>query len=164
MFPRMKSLSTLSMPLLFGTFAACANAPPPTANAAEGSERSAACPGAVRRSIVKDFGSATIAGCKPTTADGHEQFEVMLNQGAQRVEVDVAPDGTILQIETVVPVTAVPAKVMAAFSAKYPGANATRAEKQVRTSKGTFYELEFDAQPKGKEVTFAEDGTFIEEE
>jgi hypothetical protein len=53
---------------------------------------------------------------------------------------------------------------MAAFSAKYSGKTAIRIEKQVRTGKGSFYEIKFEAQPKAKEVTFAEDGTFVEEE
>ncbi len=72
--------------------------------------------------------------------------------------------GRVLQTETIIAITDVPAKVMAAFSAKYPGAKSTRAEKQVRTGKGTFYEIKFDAQPKAKEATFSEDGAFIAEE
>jgi hypothetical protein len=105
-----------------------------------------------------------MAACKAEKADGREQFEVKLDQGGQRIEVDVASDGTILQTESVIPVAEVPANVMSAFSAKYPGAKVTRAEKQARRGKGSFYELKFDAQPKPKEVTFAEDGTFVEEE
>jgi hypothetical protein len=48
---------------------------------------------------------------------------------------------------------------MSAFTVKYPNAKPTKAEKQVRTGKGTFYELKFAAEPKAREVTFPEDGT-----
>ena len=47
-----------------------------------------------------------------------------------------------------------------AFAAKYPKAKADRAEKQVKADKTTTYEIAF-----GKtEVTFKDDGTFVEEE
>lgn len=158
----MKLLSTLPWSVVLSLSAACA--PPPSANTAEASKGAAACPDPVRQSIARELTGATITSCKPEKADGHEQYEVKLDQAGHKMEVDVAPDGTILQSEMVIPITEVPAKVMAAFAAKYPGAKSTRAEKQVRRGKGTFYELMFDAQPKAKEVTFAEDGTFVEEE
>jgi hypothetical protein len=158
----MKLLTTLSLSLLLPLGAACAD--PPAAKTAEAAKGSSGCPEAVAQSVAKEFAGATISKCKAEKADGVDQFEVKLDQGAQQIEVDVAPDGKILQTETVVAITEVPAKVMTAFSARYPGAKSTRAEKQVRTGKGTFYEIKFDAQPKAKEATFAEDGTFVAEE
>jgi hypothetical protein len=158
----MNILSTLSVSLVLSLSAACAHSP--SMNTAAASPGSSACPDAVRQSIAKDFAGATITACKAESEDGHDQFEVKLDQRGKTMEVDVAPDGTVLQTEAVIPVADVPAKVMAAFSAKYSGKTAIRIEKQVRTGKGSFYEIKFEAQPKAKEVTFAEDGTFVEEE
>lgn len=155
-------LSTLALPMLLSLCGACGETP--AAKTPEGSQAAAACPEAVTQSVAKELPGATMKSCKAEKDEGHRQFEVKLEQGAQKIEVDVAPDGRILQTETVIALTDVPAKVMAAFSAKYPGSKSTRAEKQVRTGKGTFYEIKFDAQPKAKEATFAEDGTFVAEE
>jgi hypothetical protein len=120
---------------------ACARTP--SASSAAGRN---ACPDVVQQSIAKSYPTATVTACKAEH------------------EVDVAPDGAVLQTEVVVALDQVPEKVMTAFAAKYPGATPTRAEKQVRTGKGTFYELAFPSVPKQKEATFAEDGSFVEDE
>jgi hypothetical protein len=125
---------------------------------------SSGCPDAVKQSIGKSYPDATMTACKAEHEDRRDQFEVKLDNSGQKLEVDVAPDGTVLQTEVKIPPDQVPAKVMAAFATKYPGAKPTKAEKQVRTGKGTFYELAFPAEPKKKEATFAEDGSFVEEE
>lgn len=154
--------TSVSLLLLF-TCSACGASITPSATAAR-TKGAAACPDAVRQSVTKQYPNATIASCQAEKVDGGDQFEVKLDLGGQKMEVDATADGTIVQTESVVDSAAVPAKVLAAFSAKYPAAKLTRAQKQVRTGKGTFYEIKFDGQPKAKEATFAEDGTFVEEE
>jgi len=77
-----------------------------------------------------------------------------------KLEATFTADGTFLEEETVVALTTLPAAVTKAFAAKYPKAKAERAEKQVKADKTTTYEIAF-----GKtEVTFKDDGTFVEEE
>jgi hypothetical protein len=132
---------------------ACAHSPPP----AGGPD---ACPAAVTQSVTSAFPGSAIQSCKP---EGN-QFEVKVDKAGEKVETDVTADGTIVQTETVVDLAQVPEKVLSAFAAKYPGARATKAEKQVRTGKGARYELAFRDGAKTKEATFADDGTFIEEE
>ncbi len=79
---------------------------------------------------------------------------------ADKLEATFTADGTFLEEETVVALTTLPAAVTKAFAAKYPKAKADRAEKQVKADKTTTYEIAF-----GKtEVTFKDDGTFVEEE
>ena len=156
----MKTVATLSLTLLLTI--ACGRAP--NAPPGDAAQSAGACPDAVQKSVASAFAGSVVKACKLEREDGHDQYEVKLQQGAQAVEVDVAPEGTILQTETVIPVNEAPPKVLAAFTAKYPGATCSRVEKQVRTGKGTFYELKVDAQPKAKEITFAEDGSFVEEE
>ena len=148
--------------LLLSLLGACAE--PPAAKTPGSGKGTSVCPEPVAQSVAKELPGAMIKSCKAENEEGREQFEVKVEQAGQKIELDVAPDGRILQTETVIALADVPAKVMAAFSAKYPGSKSTRAEKQVRPGKGTFYEIKFDAQPKAREVTFAEDGTFIAEE
>jgi hypothetical protein len=159
----MKPISMLAVPVLLALCGACgACGERPGVKSVDGRNT---CPESVTQSVAKELPGATLKSCKAEKDEGgHDQFEVTLEQATQKIEVDVAPDGRILQTETIIAVTDVPAKVMAAFSAKYPGAKSTRAEKQVRAGKGTFYEIKFDAQPKAKEATFSEDGTFVAEE
>jgi hypothetical protein len=144
---------------------ACAQGSPSPATP-EGTGASAtACPDAVKQAVAAKFPGASVTKCKAENEHGHDQFEVKVTgTGGDKSEADVAPDGTILQIEEAVALDKVPAAVMTAFSSKYPSAKPTGAEKQTRTGKSTTYELKFTAADKQKEVTFAEDGSFLEEE
>jgi hypothetical protein len=67
-----------------------------------------------------------------------------------------------LRHRSITPLDQIPANVMTAFGAS-TRAKPTRAEKQARTGKGAFYETSSPPSPR-PEATFAEDGTFVEEE
>jgi hypothetical protein len=123
------------------------------------------CPAAVKATTDKAFPGNTGATCKAEREDGKDIIEVKLTrkEGGQ-VELDVAPDGALLQIEEVVAVAELPAPVTKAFTAKYPKAKPERAEKQTITGKGVFFELAFTTDKGRKEATFAADGAFVEEE
>jgi hypothetical protein len=123
------------------------------------------CPAAVQGAIDKAFPKASISTCKAEHEHGRDQIEVKLTKAdGSKAEVDVTPDGKIIQIEEKVPVDKVPAAVMKAFSQKYPKAKVDGAEKQTPSEGAPTYELAF-ATDKGRvEATFKEDGTFIEEE
>ncbi|MBV8757799.1 MAG: PepSY-like domain-containing protein [Deltaproteobacteria bacterium] len=118
------------------------------------------CPTAVTDAIAKAFPKSKIDRCKSETEKGVTQFEVRLTKAdAKKVEVDVAADGKILQIEEKIAPTELPDAVKKAFAAKYPKAKAERAEKQTAGS-DVSYEIAFGT----KEATFKADGTFVEEE
>jgi hypothetical protein len=124
-------------------------------------KKPSACPSVVIASVDKAFPGSKITACKPEK----DQFEVKLTKKAGgAIEVDIASDGKLLQIEEPVAVDKVPDVVTKAFTAKYPKANVKRAEKQTITDKGVFFELAFEVEGKTKEATFAESGAFIEEE
>lgn len=123
------------------------------------------CPAAVKAAIEKAFAKSTISTCKAEHEDGRDQFEVKVTKAdGAKAEVDVTPDGKIIQIEEKIAVDKVPAAVMKAFAAKYPKAKVDGAEKQTPTSGAVTYELAFAVGSGRKEATFAEDGKFIEEE
>ena len=54
--------------------------------------------------------------------------------------------------------------MLATVKHKYPNARPTRAEKQTRPGKTATYEVAFTGVDKKTEATFAEDGSFIDEE
>ncbi len=125
----------------------------------------AACPPAVTDTIAKTFPKSKIRKCKAEHEHGRDQFEVKLIKGdGAKAEVDVAPDGKILQIEEKVSVDKLPSPVVKAFSAKYPKAKVDAAEKQTPAEGAASYELAFATGSGRKEATFTEDGTFVEEE
>ena len=123
------------------------------------------CPAAVKNAIDKAFPKATIATCKAEKEHGHDQFEVKIAKAdGNKAEVDVSPDGKILQVEEKIALDKVPAAVMKAFAAKYPKAKADAAEKQTPATGAPTYELAFATDKGRKEATFSEDGKFVEEE
>jgi hypothetical protein len=125
----------------------------------------AACPKAVTATAEKAYASAKIEACKEEKEHDKVQYEVKLTTAAgERVELDIAADGTLLQTETAVELSVVPRPVLDAFHAKYPKATAKRAEKQVKGDGAVFYELAWQAGGKRHEATFGADGTFVAEE
>jgi len=122
------------------------------------------CPKAITSAVTKAFPKSTIRACKAEKEHGHDQFEArIVKADGNKAEIDVAPDGKILQVEEIVPLGQVPAVVMKAFAARYPRAKATRAEKQ-SADKSVSYEIAFDQGSERKEATFDATGKFVEEE
>ncbi|HSS03112.1 MAG TPA: hypothetical protein VLM79_38885, partial [Kofleriaceae bacterium] len=67
------------------------------------------CPASVIASISKAYPKVTLSACKPVRDHGKDIFEVKLTRpGGERIEVDVAADGTILQVEEPIAVDALP--------------------------------------------------------
>jgi hypothetical protein len=125
----------------------------------------AECPAAVKTAINKAFAKSSITSCKAEKEHGHDQFEVRVTKAdGAKAEVDVEPDGKIIQVEEKIAVDKVPAAVMKAFAAKYAKAKVDRAEKQTPSEGKPSYELAFASGSGRKEATFSEDGTFVEEE
>lgn len=122
------------------------------------------CPAAVTTGVMKAFPKAAIGTCKAEHEHGKDSFEVKLTKAdGKKLEVDVAPDGAILQVEEPIAVDALPEAVKNAFAAKYPTARAEGAEKQT-AGKVIRYEIAFQTDKGRKEVTFAADGSFLEDE
>ncbi len=155
----MKQLLTLTI----ASLVACGGTPAPTTSAAKTSAPE--CTEPVTRSLASTFPGSTAIACKDEVEDGHHQFEVKLTKSeGTSAEVDVAPDGTILQIEEAITILTLPTVVSTAFATKYPNLAPTRAEKQTRPGKGVFFEIAFTGPAGKKEATFSESGAFVEEE
>jgi len=119
-----------------------------------------ACPKAVTDGVAKAFPKSKIDRCHSEHEDGKDIFEAKITRAdGTKAEVDVSPDGSILQLEEKIAVDKLPDTVKKAFAARYPKAKAERAEKQT-AGKTVTYEIAFGE----TEATFASDGRFIEEE
>lgn len=122
------------------------------------------CPAPITASVAKAFPKGAISACKPERDHGKDIFEVKLTRSnGDRLEVDVAADGTILQVEEPIAVDALPDAVRKAFATKYPRAKATGASKQT-ADKNVHYEIAFVIDKARKEATFSVDGAFVDEE
>src|SRR5205823_4435346 len=76
--------------------------------------------------------------------DGKAQYEVKVAApDGRKLEIDVSPEGALLQTEEPVAVNTVPQAVRVAFAAKFPGKTATRAEKQTSADGTVTFELAF---------------------
>jgi hypothetical protein len=123
------------------------------------------CPAPVTASVEKVYPHAKISSCKHEEEDGKTQYEVKLDKkSAQGLELDVSPDGSILQTEKIVKIRSVPEKVLSAFKAKYPTMKINRAQEQTKADGSISFELAFMDKIKNHEATFAIDGSFVEEE
>ena len=125
----------------------------------------AKCPASVKETALKSYPDAKVASCKEEKERGNKQYEVKLTtKDSKKLELDISPEGSLIQTEEHMDMASVPAAVTAAFQAKYPGTKATKAEKQTKADGTSAYELGFKAKGKKHEATFSEDGTFKEEE
>ena len=124
-----------------------------------------ACPEAVKAAIVKAYPGSTVESCKKEEEKGTTLYEVKVTtkQGL-RLELDVAPEGKILQTEQKVGLETVPKAVLEGFHAKYKDVKPTAAEKQIKADGSVQYELAFGAGKQKREVTLSESGKILEEE
>jgi uncharacterized protein YxeA len=123
------------------------------------------CPAHVGDAVLQAHAGAVVNECKQETEDGKMQYEVKITlKDGKRMELDVDPAGKILQTEEYLELAAVPAVVMRAFTTKFPGAKATKAEKQTASDGKVTYEIRYGAATAKKEVTFTADGALVEEE
>jgi hypothetical protein len=123
------------------------------------------CPANVTDAVLHAHAGAVVNECKQETEDGELQYEVKITlKDGKHMGLDVDPAGKILQTEEYVEIAAVPAAVMTAFATKFPGAKATRAEKQTASDGKVTYEIRYGAAAAKKEATFTADGALVEEE
>jgi hypothetical protein len=123
------------------------------------------CPPVVTAAVLKAHAGATLTSCRQEVEDGKTQYEVTITgKDGRRIDCDVSPAGQILVTEEYLDLKDVPAAVMAAFAAKYAGAQSTAAEKQTTADGKVTYEIAFGSGDGKKSATFDAGGKFVEEE
>ncbi len=122
------------------------------------------CPAAVRDTVMKAHPAARLKTCKPEKDNGKLQYEVKITAEGKPLELDLTPEGLLLQTEEKVPLGTVPAAVLSGFQTKYAGTKPVAAEKQTKADGKITYEVAFERDGKRSEATFTDSGAFVEEE
>jgi hypothetical protein len=79
------------------------------------------------------------------------------------LEVELARDGTVLEMEADIPLDALPAPIRAAALARLPGASITGAEREMHAD-GRFWEVKLNHEGRGWEVICDDAGQVVETE
>jgi uncharacterized membrane protein YkoI len=129
-------------------------------------------PEAVKAAIDALYPQATIEDAKEEE-EGLKVYEVELEQNGGEVELTVALDGTIVEVETEVAMDSLPAAVAAALAQAAEGAEVKEISKEVTywvitlkrlDAPETTYEAELIKDGKEIEIEVAADGTILEQE
>jgi hypothetical protein len=124
---------------------------------------SRACPTAITDAAAAAVPGSTVTRCH--TQRKHATYEAKITKpNGGKAEVELAADGTVLEVETVIPLGQVVEPVMTAFAAKFPKGKAKKAEKSVRPGQQDVYELAFTLAGARREASFLADGTFVEDD
>ena len=122
------------------------------------------CPTAVKEAVKRLHPTARLASCKPEKDQGKLQYEVKISSEGKPLELDLTPEGLLLQTEEKVPLGSLPAGVLSAFRSRYAGIEPLAAERQTKADGKTTFEVAFERDRKRREATFSETGSFVEEE
>jgi uncharacterized membrane protein YkoI len=126
-------------------------------------------PEKVKAALNGRFPGAEVTSAEKENENGAVVYDLELKHNGRKYEMDVKEDGTILEIEKEVKAKDVPAAVIKAVEAKYPGAT-IKEIMEVNKVKGkeetpVNYEIEIvTADKKEKEVVVSLDGKGVKEE
>ncbi len=120
-------------------------------------------PAAVLAAFHKAYPAATIRGMAMETEHGKTNYEIESLDGKTRRDLSYQEDGTLLEIEEVIPEADLPAPVLAAVNAKHPGAKIAKAEKDTRGTTVT-YEIHVKDAQRPREVVVTPEGKILKEE
>jgi hypothetical protein len=109
-------------------------------------------PAAVLSAFSKAWPAATVVAFAEETKDGKTYFEIESRDGKVARDVLLAPDGSIVEVEEVVPVATLPAAVVEAVHALGPHVVIQKAERVTR-GKVVTYSLQLKG-AKVREVAF----------
>jgi hypothetical protein len=135
-----------------------------TAHAAEKHITRDALPAPVRATVDTESRGATIKGFLTEVENGKRVFEAeTISQGHAR-DLQIAPDGTLNEVEEEVPFSQLPAPVQEALTARAAGAHILKVESLVKHDKLVAYEAStLNGKQKG-EVQVAPDGSRLKHE
>ena len=139
--------------------------PQPVAADARAPAAQRKCPDPVVSAVKKGYPGATLESCRKQTEDGRAQYTVTIATPAgKRIDLDIGPDGSLLQTEERIDAAALPAAVMEALKGRAPGAKIERADKITMADGKVLYEVAYRSGSKLVEDTFTEAGAFVESE
>ena len=125
-------------------------------------------PKAVLDGVAKKYPAAKKTGFEREVEKGKTVFEVKLLNGGHKIDVDVSPEGTILEEEEEIAFDAAPAAVKAALasSSKYAKWTVKRAERVVTAGNHAepHFEIVVTSGKNKAELVFSTDGKLLRTE
>jgi hypothetical protein len=123
-------------------------------------------PGPVLDAVARKYPAARMVGFERSDDDGKTLFEVAIESGATKMDVEVTPQGKIEVEETVIGSADLPAPVKAGLAAsRYKNWKTQKIEKVIKQEKtdNPFYELVIQNKSKKLELVFDHDGKIAEQ-
>ncbi|MFL5330884.1 MAG: PepSY-like domain-containing protein [Gemmataceae bacterium] len=120
-------------------------------------------PKAVAETVKKRFPKAEQIEASKETENGKTEYEVTIKDSGKKIDVTVAPDGTLLGIEKEIAVKDLPKSVTAGIESKYSKATLKSAEEVMKVKDGKekleYYEVIIEtADKKTLEIEIQADG------
>jgi hypothetical protein len=112
-------------------------------------------PSAVKTAFAKQYPSTAVKWEKENGA-----YEAGFKQAGHEMSVNYSAKGEVLETETEIPISALPATAQEYLKKNYPGQKLKGAAKIVKSDGSATYEAEF----KGTDVLFDEQGKFLKKE
>lgn len=121
-------------------------------------------PPAVEKTVADLSKGATIKGFSVETEKGKTTYEVEFVVSGHSKDVEMEPNGTILEIEEEVAIASLSADVKAGLIAKAAGGKILKVESLTKGGKLVAYEAVVEAAGKKREVQVAPDGKPLDHE
>jgi uncharacterized membrane protein YkoI len=118
-----------------------------------------ALPPAVEKTVRAQSKGATIKGITTEVENGRRVYEAEMMVDGHSLDIEIAPDGTLNEVEEEVAFNSLPTNVQASLTAKARGAKITKVESLMKKDKLVAYEAatlkgtkrgEIQVDPKGK--------------
>ena len=117
-------------------------------------------PQAVQSALDKELHGAKATSLEQEDEDGFVAYETEYSANNVKHSVKLSEDGTVLETEEEVAVSAIPAAVTAQIQERFPKATIKEAQRVV----STFFEVTLDANGKEREAKIYANGRPVEEE
>jgi uncharacterized protein YxeA len=117
-------------------------------------------PQAVQSALDKELRGAKATSLEQEDEDGFVAYEAEYSANNVKHSVKLSEDGTVLETEEEVAVSAIPAAVTAQIQKRFPKATVKEAQRVV----STFFEVTLDANGKEREAKIYANGRPVEEE
>ncbi len=126
-------------------------------------------PPAVKAAVQKRFPGVELLKAGKEVEDGKTTYEVSIKSEGHKIDIDVTPEGAIVEMEKEIDVASLPKAVSGALDAKYRGATLLKAEEIIKVNGGketlqNYEVLLQTAEKKRYEVVLSAEGKIEKEE
>jgi hypothetical protein len=115
-------------------------------------------PPAVERTVVEISKGATVEGFSEETEKGKRTYEVEMVVNGHTKDVELDPNGTVLEVEEEAVMDSLPANVKVGLTAKADGGKTLKVESITKNGKLVAYEARVETTGKKSEIHVAPDG------